>query len=230
MISAIVPTCNEEELLPRCLESILNEREDLQLIVVDGGSTDRTLQVARSYTDQVLVLEKADLAAQLNAGAAKAAGDIILFLHADSRLTPGTLGQLKQIPFDTVGGAFSMQLDGSRYFYRLLSLGGNLYCRLTGTYFGDRGIFARPSTFNKLKGFKTLPIMSDVDFSKRMQKLGRCVLLKGPVISSSRKFDREGPLHTLYLIIYALIAFRFGVSAEVIKEKYYKSPLRRSPE
>jgi len=190
--------------------------------VVDGASKDRSLQVARNYTDKVIALEKADLAAQLNAGAAEADGDILLFLHADSRLAPGALGRLKQLPCKVIGGAFSLQLDGDRTFYRLLSLGGNLYCRLTGTYFGDRGIFVRSSTYDLMGGFKPLPIMSDVEFSRRMHKLGKCCLLKGPVFSSSRKFDREGPMRTLYLIIYALTAYRFGMSEEAIKEKYYK--------
>lgn len=221
MISVIVPTLNEEELLPCCLESVVNEKEELQLIVVDGNSSDKTLQVARSYTDQVLALKNADLAAQLNAGAAIAEGDILFFLHADSRLIPGAIAQMKKIAAEVVGGAFKMQLDSNRFFYRLLSMGGNIYCRFTGTYFGDRGIFVRSSIFKQIGGFSPLPIMTDVEFSRRLHKYGKTVLLEGPVISSSRKFDREGALHTLYLIVYALAAYRLGVSPELIKEKYY---------
>lgn len=221
MISVIVPTRNEEELLPRCLESVLSEKEEIELIVVDGNSSDRSLEVARSYTDQVLALKNSDLAAQLNAGADIAGGDTLLFLHADSSLRPGAIAQLKKISAKVVGGAFRMQLDDNRFFYRLLSLGGNLYCRFTGTYFGDRGIFVRSSIFKKIGGFSPLPIMADVEFSRRLKSYGKTVLLEGPVISSSRKFDREGALHTLYLIIYALVAYRLGVSPECIKEKYY---------
>ena len=221
MISVIVPAQNEEKLLPACLESIACQQADLEVIVVDGGSTDRSVQIARRYANKVIVLDKADLPAQLNTGAAQAKGEILLFLHADCRLTPGCLDRLQSIPAHVVGGAFTMQLDGKRFYYRLLSLGGNIYCRLTGTYFGDRCMFVRAPVFRELGGFASMPIMADVDFSHRLKRAGKSVLLKGPVISSSRKFDREGPLRNLYLIFYALLAFRFGVDPGKIKEKYY---------
>ena len=86
-----------------------------------------------------------------------------------------------------------MEVAGHRPFYRLLSWGGNLYCRLTGTYFGDRGIFVRTAVFKELGGFADLPIMTDVDFSRRPKNRGRTVLLPGPILSSSRKFDKEIP-------------------------------------
>ncbi len=225
MISVIIPTCNEEDFLPACLESILKERCDLEIIVVDGASKDHTLKVARLYTDKIIALEEANLAVQLNTGAAKADGDILLFLHADSRLTKGCLDRIKKISPYAIGGAFTMQLDGKRFYYRVLSMGGNLYCRLAGTYFGDRGIFVRSSVFQELGGFASLPIMADVDFSRRMQNLGKCAFLKGPVISSSRKFDREGPLRTLCLIVYAMLAFKLGTDLKTIKKKYYRLPL-----
>ncbi len=224
MISIIVPTYNEEELLPACLESVINEQESLQLIVVDGASTDRTVQVARRYTNDLVALDQADLPAQLNAGAAKAGGEILLFLHADSRLTPGCLSRIKEIPSRVIGGAFTMQLEGKRLHYRALSAGGNLYCRLTRTYFGDRGIFVRAPVFNETGGFAPLPIMADVEFSRRLKRFGKTVLLKGPVISSSRKFDREGPLRNLSLVIYAILAFKLGADPEMIKNKYYRLP------
>lgn len=223
MISVIIPALNEEARLTGCLESVLAQRENVQVIVVDGGSEDGTLEAARRCGVEVVALGRAGLAAQLNAGAAEAGGDMLLFLHADSRLAPGTLARLRKIPPGITGGAFTMQLDGPRFFYRLLSLGGNLYCRLTGTYFGDRGIFVRPSAFHRLGGFAPLPIMTDVDFSRRMRRLGKTVLLKGPVINSSRKFDAESPWRTIYLIFYALLAFRLGVDPARIKKKYYSS-------
>lgn len=226
MISVIVPTNNEEELLPACLESIFTQKEDVEVIVVDGASEDNTVKVAKNYTDKVIVMDKADLSAQLNAGAAQASGEFFLFFHADCRLTRGCLKRIKLVYPQIAGGAFTMQLEGSRLHYRLLNMGGNLYCRLTGTYFGDRGIFVRPQVFQELGGFASMPIMADVEFSRRMKRSGKCVLLKGPVISSSRKFDREGPLRNLYLIFYALLAFRFGVDPKIIKERYYHQQLK----
>jgi rSAM/selenodomain-associated transferase 2 len=223
MISVIVPTCNEEERLSGCLESVTGQGRPCQLIISDGGSKDGTLRIACRYTNQIITREIADLPAQLNAGAAVADGDILLFLHADSRLAPGMLERLENIPRQVQGGSFSMQLDGNRLFYRLISLGGNLYCRLTRTYFGDRGIYARAAAFREIGGFNQLPIMSDLDFSDRLKRYGRTAILKGPLISSSRKFDRENPWLTLYLIFYALLAFRLGADPEKIREKYYST-------
>ncbi len=224
MISVIVPTHNEEALLPGCLESILSEPAALQLIVVDGASNDGTLQVARRFTGDIITFPGADLPAQLNAGAEAASGDLLLFLHADSRLTPGSLDRLANLAPSVVGGAFTMELEGNRPFYRLLSTGGNLYCHLTGTYFGDRGMFVRTSAFRKLGGFAELPILADVEFSRRLRSLGKTVLLRGPVINSSRKFEHESPLRSIWLIIYALLAYRLKVDPEKIKDKYYSKP------
>ncbi len=221
MISVIVPTHNEELFLQHCLDSVTAVSIDRQIIIVDGGSRDRTLNIARKYTEQVISLEGVNLAEQLNRGASAAEGEILLFLHADSQPTPGSLEQLEHLSPNLIGGAFTMQLEGKKLFYRLLSMGGNLYCRLTGTYFGDRGIFVRKPVFEKMGGFSQLPIMADVEFSRRMRTYGKTALLKGPIISSSRKFDEEGAFHTLYLILYALLAYRFGMEPGVIKRKYY---------
>ena len=221
MISIIVPTHNEEMLLPSCLDRVFCQKGVYQVIISDGGSTDRTLEIARRYTDLVVARERPNLAKQLNAGAALATGNILLFLHADSLLPSDSVVRLEALPARVAGGAFTMEVAGHRPFYRLLSWGGNLYCRLTGTYFGDRGIFVRSAVFQKMGGFADLPIMTDVEFSRRLKNWGRTVLLPGPILSSSRKFDRENPWRTLSLIIYALIAFRLKVDPVKIKEKYY---------
>ncbi len=221
VISVIVPAYNEEELLPRCLESIIQQQEACQLIIVDGASEDSTLQVAQRYADRVIILDEPGLARQLNAGAEAASGDILLFLHADSLLVPGCLARLKCLPEKFVGGAFTMHVAGNRFFFRLLSLGGDVFCRLSGIYFGDRGIFIRTKIFKQMGGFVELPIMADVDFSQRLKSQGKTILLPGPVVSSSRKFEKESPWRTLYLIFYALIAFKLKVDPEKIKAKYY---------
>ncbi len=221
MISVIVPTCNEEQLLPGCLDSVSSQGVDCQLIVSDGGSTDDTLKIGRRYTDLVITRARPNLAKQLNAGASLASGHILLFLHADSRLFSGCLARLECLPEKIVGGAFTMQLGGNRLFYRLLALGGNMYCRFSRTYFGDRGIFVRTRVFNQMGGYAELPIMSDVEFSRRLKSQGKTVLLPGQFISSSRKFEQERAWRSLYLIFYALIAFRLKVDPAKIKNMYY---------
>ncbi len=114
-----------------------------------------------------------------------------------------------------------MKLTGKRGFYRYLEAGGDLYCQLTKTYFGDRGIFIRASAFKQMEGFRELAIMADVEFSRRMNRLSKTVFLPGPIISSSRKFDNEGSMNTLFKISWALLAYRLGYPPEKIRDKYY---------
>jgi glycosyltransferase involved in cell wall biosynthesis len=173
MISVIIPTRNEENLIERCLLSVKKQAEKVEIIVVDGASQDGTIHIARNYADKTITLNEPNLAKQLNMGVAAATGDFFLFLHADSELGEGCLTRLKSTPKEIVGGSFTMIVKGPRLFYKILSLGGNLYCRLTKTYFGDRGIFVRRDTFEKMEGYQEMPIMTDVDFSRRMKKSGR---------------------------------------------------------
>jgi rSAM/selenodomain-associated transferase 2 len=221
MISVIIPAFNEEKRIERCLLSIRRQRENTEIIVVDGASQDGTVDVARRHGAEIITLEKPNLAKQLNMGAAAARGDIFLFLHADSELTCGSLTRLSNLQEGIVGGSFTLLVKGPRFFYKILSVGGNLYCRLTGTYFGDRGIFVRQDIFLKLNGYRDMLIMTDVDFSRRLNALGRTKIVKGPILTSSRKFDKETPFRTIYLILWSLWAFRKGVDPEKIKAKYY---------
>ncbi len=222
-ISVIIPTYNEENYLSGCIESVRAQNYPSEIIVTDGGSKDGTLSIAHRFSEEVVVVEEKNLSKQLNAAAAIAKGELLIFLHADSLLTASIFEQielcLKQAKY--IGGAFKMRLTGKRNFYRFLEAGGDLYCRLTRTYFGDRGIFIRASAFRQMGGFKELPIMADVEFSRRLNSFGKTAFLPGPVISSSRKFDYEGPLHTLYKILWALLAFRLNYPPEKIREIYY---------
>lgn len=222
-ISVIIPTYNEESYLSCCIESVRAQNYPAEIIVTDGGSKDGTLSIAQRFSEEVVVVDEKNLCKQLNAAAAIAKGETLLFLHADSLLTAGIFEQielcLKQAEY--IGGAFKMKLTGKRNFYRILEAGGDLYCQLTKTYFGDRGIFIRASAFRQMKGFKELAIMADVEFSQRMNSIGKTAFLPGPLSSSSRKFDREGILQVLYKIFWALLAYRLGYPPEKIREKYY---------
>jgi rSAM/selenodomain-associated transferase 2 len=222
-ISVIIPTYNEENYISCCIESIRAQNRPAEIIVTDGGSKDGTLSIAHRFSEEVVVVDEKNLGKQLNAAAAIATGETLLFLHADSLLTAGIFDQielcLKQAEY--IGGAFKMELTGKRKFYRILEAGGDLYCQLTKTYFGDRGIFIRTSAFKQLGGFNELPIMADVEFSRRMKSIGKTAFLPGPLITSSRKFDGEGILQVLYKIFWALMAYRLGCPPEKIRKKYY---------
>ncbi|MGM0368523.1 MAG: TIGR04283 family arsenosugar biosynthesis glycosyltransferase, partial [Actinomycetota bacterium] len=106
-------------------------------------------------------------------------------------------------------------------FYKILSLGGNIFTRISKLYFGDRGLFIKKTTFNKMSGFKEMPIMEDVNFSAKMNKEGKTSMLKGPVITSGRKFEKEPFWKILFLIFWSLSAYMIGLDPLKIRKKYY---------
>jgi glycosyltransferase involved in cell wall biosynthesis len=126
-----------------------------------------------------------------------------------------------------IGGAFSLLIEGKRFFYVMGSFFGNLYSRITKIYFGDRMIFVDRNTFLKLGGFKNMPIMSDVDFSIRMKNLGKTDLLVGPTLTSPRGIAGDPFWKRAYLILWALHSYKRGLDPGVIKEKYYKGYSRK---
>jgi rSAM/selenodomain-associated transferase 2 len=233
--SIIIPTLNEDKNIVPCINSIVanfekkDDRDVYDIIVVDGGSKDNTLEevagLKNKINTRVLQLEKANIAYQLNRGALIAEGDVLIFLHADCRLQENSLNEIKEvfkrIP-DLIGGAFTMKVKGKRFFYRILSVGGNIYCRFSKIYFGDRVVFIKRKIFRKMSGFREFPVMSDYDFSQRMKKEGKVCLVKGPVISSGRKFEDEPFYRIFYLIFWSIGSFKRGIDPEVIKRKYYR--------
>jgi glycosyltransferase involved in cell wall biosynthesis len=233
--SIIIPTLDEASNIIPCINSITGNlgstisKDDVEIIVVDGGSKDGTSEaLAEIHEDKsikIIRLRRASLPKQCNLGAKEAGGVLLLFLHADCRLPKDGLDKiwnaLKKMP-QLAGGAFTMKVKGNRFFYRILSIAGNIFCRITRIYFGDRAMFIKKEVFTRLSGFRPLAIMSDFDLSLRMKKTGPVMLLKGPVISSSRKFKDEPFYRIIYLTIWSLFAFCRGIDKEIIRDKYYK--------
>lgn len=234
IFSIIIPTLNESESIASCMRSIIkNSRSkdkgsDIEVIISDGGSKDDTLEIASRFENKIKLkiihLEKAGLPEQLNKGASVAAGNALIFLHADCRLSSDGLEKIEntfnRFP-GLVGGAFTMKVEGERFFYNILSAGGNFYCKIKKIFFGDRAIFVRRNVFNELSGFRDLAFMSDFDFSKRMKREGKVNLLKGPVVSSGRKFEKEPFYRIIYLTFWSLAAFDLGIDTGIIKKRYY---------
>lgn len=187
MISVIVPTLNEAGMIAGALESISRQGGAWEAIVVDGGSTDRTREVARRYA-RVLTSGRGR-ARQMNAGAMAARGGILLFLHADSRLQPGALAEVrKAVESGAVGGAFRLRLEGGR-LYGLISRLASLRARLEGIYLGDHAIFVASGAFEAIGGFRDLPLMEDVDLCRRLKAQGKLVQLGMEVRSSPRRLQ-----------------------------------------
>jgi rSAM/selenodomain-associated transferase 2 len=195
-ISVIVPTWNEAEQLPRTLEAVRANCGRYEVIVVDADSTDGTPRIAEQFGSRVLISPVAQRACQLNQGASRANGDIFLFLHADT-LLPGNafkkvLGALHNPAI--LGGAFVRKFDSRSVFLRLTCLAAEIRNRLIGWHLGDQAIFCRRSAFESSGGFKEIGRFEDLDFSRRLGRMGKIATLRPPVITSARRFKKDGPL------------------------------------
>lgn len=219
MISIIIPTYNEGKTIVHTLHHLYSLGENLEIIVVDGGSTDATVQLASTAK---VVLAPKGRASQMNAGAKHAKGDLLLFLHCDTQLPQATIKQLYQTLQDQriVGGAFKMKLDVPGLFFDLTALGSNLRARLTGLFFGDQAIFARREVFHQIGGFPDIPLMEDWEISRRLRKAGRTVLLPGPVVTSARRWLLHGNWRTTWTMHKIKTLYLLGVSPENLRRMY----------
>jgi rSAM/selenodomain-associated transferase 2 len=195
-ISIVVPVYNEEAALGGLLDNLCAQGS-AEVIVVDGGSADRTAELARHRAR--VVRSEIGRATQMNAGAAAASGETLLFLHADVRLGEGSLEQIRRAMEDAaiVGGNFDIRYEGDDWaagaFTRI-----NRWRRRWGIFYGDSGIFCRRSVFEKLSGYRVWPIMEDYDFARRLSKAGRLALLECPIRVSDRRWRNSGLFRTLW--------------------------------
>ena len=221
-VSIIVPTLNEELYLADCLRSL--EHPCCERIVVDGGSSDDTLQIAKQAGVRTLRCPVANRGRQLNAGAAVARGKILLFFHADSRMPAGGIASMLSAMQEPrlIGGGFDLGFFPPEPFYRFLAFGANLFCRMTRMIFGDRGMFLRSDRFWQLGGFPETAIMEDAALSTSMRRAGKIAILPEVVETSARKYANETKLQAMYRTIWAYAAYRLGVSPETIKAGYYR--------
>ena len=190
-ISAIVPVLNEEKALPATLMRL--REEGFEIIVVDGGSTDGTVKIAKGATGKVLI-SSPGRGRQMNRGAALATGDILFFIHADS-LPPARCGRLIRYTLSrpgVVAGAFRLKLDSTRLMARLITAMGNLRSSAWQLPYGDQGLFLHRSVFEALGGFVEWPLMEDVDMVRRLKKRGRVMMAPGKMITSARRYDNRG--------------------------------------
>ncbi len=229
MISVVIPTLNEQGRLPGLLAALRRDDPTCEVIVADGGSGDGTVAEARRLGARV-VLSPGGRGAQLCAGADAAHGDILLFLHADSRFPagglPGIAEALAASPA-AVGGNFRLLFDGDDPFSRWLD---GFYARIRrhGVYYGDSGVFVRRAAYRTLGGVRPMALMEDYDFVRRMERLGAtCCIEDPPLVTSSRRFHGRRPAAIVWgwLKIHAL--FHLGVRPERLA-RLYDSERRRA--
>ena len=198
MLSIIIPALNEARALPATLEAVLQQRGEFEVVVVDGGSVDDTLAIARGFPDVRVLSAPQGRAAQMNAGAGVAQGEILLFLHADTLLPSDAvrvLNQLEQEQDFTYGG-FCHRFSGQHAALRFVSWLHNFRCRVTGVFYGDQAMIVRRSVFESLGGFPT-GLMEDIRLSEKLRDNGEPRLLDLEVVTDSRKFEQMGPWRSL---------------------------------
>ena len=199
-ISIIIPTLNEEKTISQCLETVVNI-PGIEIIVSDGGSTDSTVEIAGQHSDVKVVHSQAGRSIQMNNGAACARGEILLFLHADCILPREDVLKIRQI-FDSgkfVGGAFQIRLLSDKFTYRWLEMGINFRSKAFKLPYGDQGLFVKRSIFEKLGGFREMPVCEDLDFVYRLRrKYGEIAILNGRISSSVRTWKNRGIFRTSF--------------------------------
>ena len=207
-ISIIIPTLNEEKTISQCLETVVNI-PGIEIIVSDGGSTDSTVEIAGQHSDVKVVHSQAGRSIQMNNGAACARGEILLFLHADCILPREDVLKIRQI-FDSgkfVGGAFQIRLLSDKFTYRWLEMGINFRSKAFKLPYGDQGLFVKRSIFEKLGGFREMPVCEDLDFVYRLRrKYGEIAILNGRISSSVRTWKNRGIFRTSFrnqLLLYS---------------------------
>jgi rSAM/selenodomain-associated transferase 2 len=224
MISIIIPALNEEQHIARCIESLRAESFSGEIIISDGGSTDRTREVALRHADITVIDSPKGRGAQMNRGSENARGDILLFLHADTILEQGWSKELSAAFDDTavVGGAFSFCIDNFSPKYRLVEAWVRLRCRIFRLPYGDQAIFIKKDGFQKLGGYKEMPLMEDVDLISRMKNMGRIAILQKKAVTSGRRWISKGLLKTAAINQISMLLYHLGVSPEKLARFYYQ--------
>lgn len=199
LISVIVPTLEEERMLPSLLDHLAGLAGRFEFIVADGGSTDATVACARGHPVAPRVVEvSGGRARQLNVAAEHAWGDLLVFLHADSRLPPDAYESLASAWRDpsVVGGNFALRFEGDDLFARTLTA---VYAgqRRLGIFYGDSSIWVRPAAYRAIGGFREIPVMEDYDLARRLNRCGQVACLPGPAGTSSRRWRRMGVARTV---------------------------------
>lgn len=221
-LTLIIPVLNEGAVIARLLASLSPFRDrGIEVVVVDGGSTDGTSAAALPGADQ-LIVAPSGRARQMNAGAAAAHAPVLLFLHADTRI-PANADELILTGLASSGlewGRFDVSIDGPSHWLPFVAWLMNLRSRVTGIATGDQAMFVTRRAFDALGGFPDQALMEDVELSSRLLRRGRPLYLRPPVVTSGRRWVARGVWRTIFLMWWIRLLYFFGVAPDRLARLY----------
>jgi rSAM/selenodomain-associated transferase 2 len=221
-LSIVIPALNEAASIARSLNALAALRaRGTEIVVADGGSDDGTASLAAPLTDRVVTSIRGR-AAQMNAGAAAANGSVLLFLHADTRLPEDADRIVARHIGDrrVAWGRFDIAIEGRSAFLPLIAATMNIRSRLTGIATGDQAIFMTRAAFEAAGGFPEIPLMEDVEMTKRLKRLAWPICLRERAATSGRRWDDNGPLRTMLLMWRLRLAYFLGAEPAALARRY----------
>ncbi len=222
-LAIVIPALDEAANLARLLPDLARDCPGAEVVVVDGGSRDKTAAVVARAPGARLLASARGRALQMNRGARATGGDTLLFLHADTRLPAGAAGAIEGALAEpgVVGGRFDVRFDNAGALFRVIAWSMNARSRASGICTGDQAIFVRRADFEAIGGYPEIPLMEDIELSRALKRRGRVRALRLRVTTSARKWEREGPLRTIGLM-WALRFLHFcGVAPARLHRWYY---------
>ncbi len=226
-VSLIVPTLHESDRIETTLRRLRRDFPGCELLVVDGGSRDGTPDLARPWAQ--VITSPPGRGRQLNAGARQTAGDVLWFLHADTVVHPAALTELRSALTDphVVGGGLTLRFDKRTPGLSYVAWTSNVRARRLSWIFGDQAMFVRRRVFDEVGGFPEIPLMEDLEMSRRLSRTGRLVVLPATSTASARRFEQHGTLRMTAFMQWLKLLYFAGVEPAELARRYAAGPGRR---